>query len=331
VARQSRLCENVERRLYTERFSSKEDTRPWLESVEMLSMQQSTEQTFVVDLLTTLRSERFSLRAWGNFFRRSWLLSCQTARANPSLKRSWQRVTYLIALLALIILIANGLFAGTTDTIRLLPGFIFCVVWQQSDLFWHLGLNRSIESGKLLPGLGLANTLTWLRGLGTAYLLGRLIGGLAISSGLALIIFLYGITTDILDGPIARCTGTQSKLGQIADAEADFFLYLSLTIILLHNGSLPLWISIVMLLRFLLPLAAVLLSYLAFAHPVRFGSTLWGKAGGLAQCCYFLLLLAPSPFSTFTHFLSTPLLSVTICLLVAAPVAQVVANITPMP
>jgi len=247
------------------------------------------------------------------------------------LKRSWQRVTYLIALLALIILIANGLFAGAADTIRLFPGFVFCVVWQQSDLFWHLGLNRSVESGKLLPGLGLANTLTWLRGLGTSYLLGRLIGGLPISSGLALAIFMYGITTDILDGPSARRTGMQSKLGQIADAEADFCLYLSLTIILLHNGALPLWIGIVMLLRFLLPLAAVLLSYLAFAHPVRFGSTRWGKSAGLAQCCYFLLLLAPSPFSNFTHFLSTPLLSVTICLLVAAPVAQVVANITPMP
>ena len=331
VARQSRLCENVERRLYAEQFYSKEDTCPWLVSIEMLAMQQSTEQTFVVDLLTTLRCDRFSLHAWGNFWRRSWLLSCQTARANPSLKRSWQRVTYLIALLSLIILITNGLFAGAADTIRLFPGFVFCVVWQQSDLFWHLGLNRSVESGKLLPGLGLANTLTWLRGLGTSYLLGRLIGGLPISSGLALAIFMYGITTDILDGPSARRTGMQSKLGQIADAEADFCLYLSLTIILLHNGALPLWIGIVMLLRFLLPLAAVLLSYLAFAHPVRFGSTLWGKSAGLAQCCYFLLLLAPSPFSTFTHFLSTPLLSVTICLLVAAPVAQVVANITPMP
>lgn len=297
----------------------------------MLSMQQSTEQTFVVDLLTTLRCDRFSLRAWGTFFQRSWFLSCQTARANPSLKRSWQRVTYLIALLALLILTANGLFAGVADTIRLFPGFVFCVVWQQSDLFWHLGLNRSVESGKLLPGLGLANTLTWLRGLGTSYLLGRLIGGLAISPGLALAIFMYGITTDILDGPIARHTGTQSKLGQIADAETDFCLYLSLTIILLHKGALPLWIGIVMLLRFLLPLAAVLLSYLVFAHPVRFGSTLWGKSAGVALCCYFLLLLAPAPFSTFTHFVGIPLLIVTICLLVVAPVAQVVANITPMP
>ena len=294
-------------------------------------MQESAEQTFVVDLLTTLRSERFSLRAWGKFLQLSWLQSRQTARANPSLKRSWQRVTSLIALLALLILIANSLFAGAADTIRLLPGFVYCVVWQQSDLFWHLGLNRSVESGKLLPRLGPGNTLTWLRGLGASYLIGRLTGGLAISPGLAVAVFASGIITDVLDGLVARRLGMQSKLGQIADAEADFCLYLALTIILLRNGALPLWIGTVMLVRFLLPLLAALLSYLAFARPVRFGSTRWGKSAGLAQCCYFLLLLAPAPLSTFTHVLGTPLLGVTIFLLVAAPVAQVAANITPTP
>ena len=290
-------------------------------------MQENTEQTFVVDLLTTLRQHRFSLHAWGSFFQRSWLLSCQTASANPSLKRSWLRVTYLVALLALIMLIGNALFAGLADTLRLLPGFIFCVAWQQSDLFWHLGLNRSAQSGKLLPTIGIANTLTWLRGLGASYLLGRLAGGLATSSGLALAIFLGGITTDILDGQIALRTATQSKLGQIADAEADFCLSLSLTIILLQNSVLPLWVGLVMLLRFGLPLLAALLSYLVFAHPVRFGSTSWGKYAGLAQCLYFLVLLAPPSLAAFTHLLNTPLLIVTVCLLVAAPAAQVAANV----
>jgi phosphatidylglycerophosphate synthase len=292
----------------------------------MLPMQESSEQTFVVDLLTTLRHDRFSLRAWGSFLRRSWLMSCQTAHTNPSLKLSWLRVTYLVALLALVILIGNGLFAGLADTLRMLPGFVLCVAWQQSDLFWHLGLNRSTQSGKLLPNIGAANTLTWLRGLGTSYLFGRLIGGLAIPSGLALAIFLYGIATDILDGHIARCTATQSKLGQVADGEADFCLSLSLTIILLQNNVLPPWVGLVMLLRFVIPLMAALLSYFAFASPVRFGSTRWGKYAGLAQCLYFLILLAPPSLSTFTHLLNASLLSVTICLLVMAPIAQVVAN-----
>ncbi|GER90650.1 hypothetical protein KDW_48120 [Dictyobacter vulcani] len=289
-------------------------------------MPENVEQAFVVDLLTTLRHGRFSLRAWGIFLQRSWLMACQTARDNPSLKRSWQRLTCLIILVAILILSGNSLWLGLNDTLRLLPGFVFCVFWQQCDLFWHLGLNRSIQSGKLFPQLGLANTLTWLRGLAVAYLLGTLSGGLAVPSTLALIIFLCGITTDILDGYVARQTNTQSKLGQIADAEADFCLSVCLIIILLQNGALPLWVGMVMLLRFLLPLLAALLSYLAFAQPLRFGSTRLGKYAGLAQCCYLLLLLAPPSFSTYMIFLHTPLLVITICLLITAPLAQVVAN-----
>ena len=289
-------------------------------------MPENVEQAFVVDLLRTLRHGRFSLHAWGIFLQRSWRMACQTARDNPSLKRSWQRLTCLIILLALLILIGNSLFLGLNDTLRLLPGFVFCVVWQQCDLFWHLGLNRSIQNGKLFPRIGIANTLTWLRGLAVAYLLGKLTGGLTVLSTLALTIFLCGITTDILDGYVARQTNTQSRLGQIADAEADFCLSLCLIVILLQNGTLPLWVGMLMLLRFLLPLLAALLSYLAFAQPLRFGSTLLGKYAGLAQCCYFLLLLAPPSLATLTGFLQRPLLIITICLLIAAPLAQVVAN-----
>ena len=290
-------------------------------------MSQNSDQTFVVDLLTTLRQERFSLHAWGSFLQRSWLMSLQTARANPALKHSWLRITYGISLLALGMLVGNGLVAGLSDTLRLLPGFLFCVTWQQNDLYWHLGLNRSPANNRLLPRLGLANTLTWLRGLCASYLLGRLVGGLATPTDLALVLFLCGIVTDILDGQIARRTNTRSKLGQIADAETDFCLYLSLTIILIQNGILPLWIGLVMLLRFVIPLLAVLLSYLAFAHPLRFGSTWWGKCAGLAQCLYFLLLLAPASLSTFVHLLNTPLLIVTLALLIAAPLAQFIVNV----
>ena len=254
------------------------------------------EQTFVVDLLTTLRRDGFSMHAWWNFFQRSWLMSRESANSNPTLKRSWQRITWLVALLTLLILIGNSLFIGLADTARLLPGFIFCVVWQQSDLFWHLGLNRSPQSGKLLPSLGIANTLTWLRALGASYLLGRLVGGLVVPSGLALTIFLCGIVTDILDGQIARRTNAKqirpdcrcrSRLLSLPGAH--------------NHPATQRRIAALGRLRdvvtFYRPLVAALLSYIAFAHPIRFGSTLWGKFAGLAQCLYFLVLLAPSPFS----------------------------------
>lgn len=285
-------------------------------------MQENTEREFVVDLLTTLRADRFRPRAWGSFFLRSWLMSRQTARANPSLQRSWQRVTGMITLVAVLILAGNTLFAGPIDTLRLLPGFLFCVVWQQSDLYWHLGLNRSVPGHTLLPTLGIANILTWLRGLGASYLLGRLSGGVTVWPGVALAVLLCGIVTDVLDGQIARRTATQTKLGQIADAEADFCLSLALTIVLLQNGALPLWVGLIILFRFLVPLVAALLSYLAFASPVRFGSTVWGKYAGLAQYTYFLLLLMPTPLPPYVLLLKTPLLVILVCLLILAPAAQ---------
>lgn len=289
-----------------------------------------SENQFVVDLLTTLRNEKFSPPGWGRFLWRSWQMSCQTADNNPTLKRSWMWVTIWIGMLAIAMLVSNALFEGISPTLRLLPGFLGCVLWQQSDLFWHLGLNRHAKTGILLPTVGFANTCTWLRGLGTAYLLGRLVGGLATPSGLALLVFLCGSVTDILDGQIARRTGTQSKLGQIGDAEADFCLYLAITIILLQNAVLPLWLGVVMLLRFAVPLLAALASYFLFAHLVRFGSTIWGKYAGLAQCLYFLVLLTPPQFIPIAHFINFPLLIVTLFLLLAAPTAQIVQNVKAM-
>ncbi|WP_220201472.1 hypothetical protein [Reticulibacter mediterranei] len=84
-------------------------------------IQENAEQRFAVDLLTTLRADRFRLCALGSFFQRSWLMSRQTAHQNPSLRRSWQRVTGLMTLFALLILVSNTLFAGPTDTLRLFP------------------------------------------------------------------------------------------------------------------------------------------------------------------------------------------------------------------
>ena len=288
------------------------------------------ENQFVVDIFTTLRQEHFSPPGWWRFLRRSWEMSRRTAHDNPGLKRSWALVTVFVGILAVAMLLANFFFEGPGRTFYILPGFMFCVVWQQSDLFWHLGLNRWSQlggTGKLFPVIGTANICTQLRGLGACFLFGRLIGGVTTPTGVALLIFLGGIVTDILDGQIARRTCTQSKLGQITDSEADFCLYLALTIILMQHGVLPLWLGMVMLLRFLIPFFAALASYFLFAHPVRFGSTIWGKYTGLAQSLYFFVLLVPTQLAFLTRWLQLPLLVVTLALLIAAPVAQIVVNL----
>jgi len=285
------------------------------------------ESTFVVDLLTTLRAEKYSLRAWWGFLKRLWQMSRRTAREHPRLARSWAHVTFLNGGLTLATLMLSFALEGLEAGWRLLPGFLFCVAWQQSDLYWHLGLNRRSSDEELLPTVGVATALTGWRGLCASYLLSRLLGGVSTPSTLALGIFLLGVATDILDGQFARHTRTQSKLGQVADGEADFCLYLALALILVQNGLLPLWLGLLLLLRFLLPLLTALASYFILARQVRFGSTVIGKWAGLAQCLYFLLLLSPPSLAPFTHFLQFPLLIATIALLVLAPLAQIVANL----
>ena len=285
------------------------------------------ENSFVVDLMTTLRGERFRLRGWYHFLRRSWEMSWNTANANPTLKRSWARISIFIVVITVIIAGISFFFEGPGIAFRLLPGFLFCITWQQSDLFWHLGLNRQAQTGKLLPVVGLATTLTGLRGVAASFLLGRLVGGVSTSSELALLVFLAGIATDMLDGPIARRTQTQTKLGQIGDGEADFCLHLAITLILIQNGTLSLWLGLVMLLRFLVPLVAALGSYFLLARPVRFGSTTWGKFAGMAQTLYFFVLLAPRQIGTIIQFAYFPLLLATLTLLVVAPLVQIVENV----
>ncbi|HXZ03530.1 MAG TPA: CDP-alcohol phosphatidyltransferase family protein [Ktedonobacteraceae bacterium] len=293
----------------------------------MLKTTDSNNQ-FVVDILTDLRNEHFSFVAWMHFLGSSWRRSRATARANPALKRSWIQTTIFIGVFGLAILFVNFIFEGPVATLHLIPGFLFCVAWQQSDLYWHLGLNRQSGTGTLLQVIGPATTLTWLRGLGASYLLGRFIGGITTPSWLGLVVFLSGIITDILDGQIARRTQTQTTLGQIADGEADFCLYVAIALILIQNNLLPLWFGLLILLRFMLPLTAATVSYFLFAHPVRFGSTIWGKAAGFALCCYFLTLLVPGQLVFLTSIIHRPLSIVTLLLLAIAPLAQFARYIT---
>lgn len=287
----------------------------------------NSDNQFVIDLLTTLQRDHFSIGAWWRFLVHAWHMSCETAQNNPALKRSWFHVTLLMSSLFLLTCSIVGIFEGPLPLLRLLPGFALCVIWQQSDFFWHLGLNRQVQTGHLLPTLGMANTLTGLRGLGAAFLLGRLIGGVTTSVSLVLAVFLFGAVTDILDGQVARKTETQSKLGQIIDGEVDFCLYLALSIILVQDAVLPLWLGIVLVLRFCITLVGAVASYFLFARSVRFGSTVWGKCAGVLQGLYFLVLLAPSQFTFFTHIVSFPLLIALVACTFAAPLAQIVVNI----
>jgi len=291
-------------------------------------MQTDTENKdrFAIELLTALQQSHFSVHGWWTFLLHSWEKAQTTARTNPSLRNSWYHITLMLFLIAIVTCIWVFFSDGAQIGFRFLPGFLFCFIWQQSDLYWHLGLHRNPKTYQLFHSVGLANTLTWLRALCASFLLARLIGGLHTSSLLVFSVFLFGVITDMLDGLIARQTSTQSHLGQIADGETDFCLYLAITCVLLQNQVLAPWIACVMILRFFIPFLAVLGSYFLLARPVRFGSTHWGKYAGIAQGCYFALLLAPGIAQPLVQYLQGPVLLVTLVLLCIAPIAQMQAN-----
>ena len=87
------------------------------------------ENQFVVDILTDLRNEKFSLLAWMHFLGSSWKKSRATARANPALKRSWIYTTIFIGAFALAILVVNFIFEGSSCNAAFDTWFpIFCCV-----------------------------------------------------------------------------------------------------------------------------------------------------------------------------------------------------------
>src|SRR5436305_14541966 len=91
--------------------------------LEFLFMLQTTdnENQFVVDILSDLRKDNYSLLAWVHLLRSSWRKARATAKANPSLTSSWLSITVFIGMLALSILVCNLFFEGPMATLRVLP------------------------------------------------------------------------------------------------------------------------------------------------------------------------------------------------------------------
>src|SRR5256885_4307718 len=102
-------------------------------------MSLATSERFVIDLLNTLRAERFTPAAWYHFFARSWSMACKTAGAHPGLRRSWLHTSLALMLSGSGGVLATLLYDSDGGAgLRFLPVFIFCILWQISDLFWHL-------------------------------------------------------------------------------------------------------------------------------------------------------------------------------------------------
>lgn len=85
----------------------------------------------------------------------------------------------------------------------------------------------------------LANIVTFTRVIGAIVLFSRS----RIDSVFLWVYILCGFT-DLIDGPIARKTGSSSALGATLDTVGDVLTYLALTKILVKNKLVPVWVLI---------------------------------------------------------------------------------------
>jgi cardiolipin synthase len=290
---------------------------------DFMIVSSTTRNEFVLALLTDLQRGHYTPRAWWRFLSDSWHKSWATARAHPALTRSWLRVSLLMVALAAAGFSGIWLIEGQHTALRLLPSLLACLTLQQGDGFVHLGLNRRPWDGLLRERLGIPTSLTLARGVMANLLLAHLLSGQVPLPGFIISVYLIGIATDMADGQIARRTGWQTRLGGYLDSEADLFLSLSATLSTLLAGLLPTWIALLILLRFALPIAGALLSYVVAIRQVDFSHTFWGRSAGTAQAALLLIVLAPEPLAHLLAPVYLPMLLITPTLLMLAPLTEI--------
>jgi cardiolipin synthase (CMP-forming) len=135
---------------------------------------------------------------------------------------------------------------------------------------------------------------------------------LAVSQGklkLALLLFILQGLSDLLDGFIARAMNLKTPLGAFLDPIADKAMLVSAYVALYLHGLLPLWVTLVVLLRDVVVATGFLILYKIFGK-VRLIPTIYGKASTALQIltivyvlwsddrAYQLYLFVPTAFFT---------------------------------
>lgn len=116
----------------------------------------------------------------------------------------------------------------------------------------------------------------------------------------ALVLFLFAMATDAMDGFIARKFNRRTELGTFLDPFADKLLLLSgfLGITFSHAfiDKPPLWIVVVIIFRDLFIICGLIIIYLN-VHRIEIRPHLFGKMTTFLQMLTILTVLIPMPFA----------------------------------
>jgi phosphatidylglycerophosphate synthase len=250
-------------------------------------------EPWTVELLRELRRWGYTPAAWRRFLANSWIRAQDTARRERTLVQAWRRLTLAIAAGSALPMALTWRRHGPKKARRLGRMLALGLALQQADAYVHLGMNRRLSDGLLLPDLGLAIWLTYLRGTLACWLLASTLADSELPM-LAPGVLVLGTVTDVLDGQLARRQQRATKLGTYADGEADATLALAVTIASVRRQTLPALAYRLLGVRYLLPLGAGFGLAFARGRSPRLGHSLLGGACGAAQLGLLGCALAPS-------------------------------------
>jgi phosphatidylglycerophosphate synthase len=279
----------------------------------------------VLELLAELRAVRYAPAGWARFGARSWRIARCTARAHPRLTRSWRRVALGLMLAELVALAVEARLGGDEGrraARRAAPGAALCLACILANTYVHLGMNQEVQGGPLHDTLELPTILTLSRGAVAGLLVGHLVGGAPAKGAVPFLALATASVTDIADGQLARLTRRTTRLGAYLDSEADFGFALAIGFTLMTRRALSVWLVMGMLARWLTPFAYALVIYFGTGHRVRIGSTLIGKAAGVAQTVTLGIAVLPERMRRRLLGPQRAVHITTLTLLVAAPLAQ---------
>jgi phosphatidylglycerophosphate synthase len=252
---------------------------------------------FVIGLLHDLRKGGYSRRAWGAFWKASWVRSVQILEMSQELRASWLR--FSISGVVAIVLAGLGVFFyfGAGEAV---PFFLTSLVWWAVlafDLGMHLGLMVNLESGELLPTLGWPNRLTEIRAFAAVWVAWA--AHWATGGAYLPLVAVFGVAafTDLADGWLARRRHVSTRWGRLYDPVIDGIFFSVGSISLALIGVLPQWLAALVTFRYAFPIVGGLAFLVIRRRNLRVRHTPWGRASSAA----IALTVFGAAGATFLH------------------------------
>jgi len=224
------------------------------------------------------------------FFANSIGESMANIRANRGLASAIVRfslIFHVVVLAALYPLYHFGQHPDQADSFtRLVVFVVVSLVGFTTWLLMYVGLIRD-GSGRMRRTVGLANYLTMAR----FYLIVPMV--VLFSHGFtaeALVVYVALGLTDMADGVVARRRGEQTEFGVVMDPLADVFSTAAVFAVLLAHGFIPLWLFLVLMVRYGMLIIGSFVLFLA-TGPIPFRATIPGKIVGILQAIGIIIIV----------------------------------------